>query len=79
VVVAIDDVHTDFANLVRIRKALVRFLDEDLGPHDLVALVAVSGTGRVSQEFTSACPASAVCMRLELGGAGFPPTSLSRE
>jgi len=34
---------------------------------------------RVSQEFTSACPASAVCMRLELGGAGFPPTSLSRE
>jgi VWFA-related protein len=53
VVLAIDDVHMAFENLARTRKALGRFLDEDLGPDDQVALVTTSGAGAISQEFTT--------------------------
>ena len=50
---AIDDVHMEFESLVRVRKALERFLDEDLRPEDQVALVTTSGASALSQEFTS--------------------------
>ena len=50
---AIDDLHTEAASLVRIKKALLRFIEEEVGPDDLVALVTTSGAGRASQEFTS--------------------------
>jgi VWFA-related protein len=53
VVLAIDDVHMEFDSLVRTRKALTRFLDEDLRPEDQVALVTTSGASALSQEFTS--------------------------
>ena len=53
VVLAIDDVHLEFENLVRARKALERFLEEDLRPEDQVALVTTSGASALSQEFTS--------------------------
>ena len=52
VVLAIDDVHMEFANAVRIQKALTRFIDEDMGPEDLVALLTTSGAQTLSQEFT---------------------------
>ena len=52
-VLAIDDVHMEFDSLVRTRKALNRFLDEDLRPEDQVALVTTSGASALSQEFTS--------------------------
>ena len=53
VVLAIDDVHMEFESLSRVRKALGRFLDEDLRPEDQVALVTTSGASALSQEFTS--------------------------
>jgi VWFA-related protein len=53
VILAIDDVHMEFESLVRTRKALTRFLDEDLRPEDQVALVTTSGASALSQEFTS--------------------------
>ena len=53
VVLAIDDVHMQFDSLSRVRKALERFLDEDLRPEDQVALVTTSGALALSQEFTS--------------------------
>jgi VWFA-related protein len=53
VVLAIDDVHMDFESLSRVRKALGRFLEEDLRPEDQVALVTTSGASALSQEFTS--------------------------
>jgi VWFA-related protein len=53
VVLAIDDVHMQFDSLVRVRKALERFLEEDLRPEDQVALVTTSGASALSQEFTS--------------------------
>ena len=50
---AIDDVHMEFSSLVRFRKALERFLEEDLRPEDQVALVTTSGASALSQEFTA--------------------------
>ena len=50
---AIDDVHMEFDSLTRVRKALERFLWEDLRPEDQVALVTTSGASALSQEFTS--------------------------
>jgi VWFA-related protein len=45
VVLAIDDVHMSFDGVDRMRKALSRFVAEDAGPDDLVALVTTSGAG----------------------------------
>ena len=53
VVLAIDDVHMEFSSLGRFRKALERFIDEDLRPEDQVALVTTSGSSALSQEFTA--------------------------
>ena len=53
VVLAIDDVHMEFASLVRTRKALDRFIEQDLSPEDQLALVTTSGAGAISQEFTA--------------------------
>jgi VWFA-related protein len=53
VVLAVDDVHVQFANMARVQKALTRFIDEDMGPGDRVALVTTSGTQGASQDFTS--------------------------
>jgi VWFA-related protein len=53
VVLVIDDVHMEFESLSRVRKALARFLEEDLRPEDQVALVTTSGASALSQEFTA--------------------------
>ncbi|HVO10024.1 MAG TPA: VWA domain-containing protein [Vicinamibacteria bacterium] len=53
VVLAVDDVHVQFANMARVQKALTRFIDEDIGPGDRVALVTTSGAQGASQDFTS--------------------------
>ncbi len=52
-VLAIDDVHMEFGSLVRAQKALTRFIEEDMGPEDQVALVTTSGARALSQEFTA--------------------------
>jgi VWFA-related protein len=53
VVLVIDDVHMEFPSLARFRKALERFIDEDLQPEDQVALITTSGASALSQEFTA--------------------------
>jgi VWFA-related protein len=52
VVLAVDDVHIETSNLLRIRKALNRFLEHELEPEDQVAIVTTSGTRGIYQEFT---------------------------
>jgi len=53
IVLVIDDVHMAFDSVARVRKALERFLEQDLKPEDQVALVTTSGSSNLSQEFTS--------------------------
>jgi VWFA-related protein len=53
VVLVIDDVHLEFSSLARVQKALARFIMEDLGVEDQVALVTTSGAEALSQEFTA--------------------------
>jgi len=51
-VLAVDDVHMEAGNLLRIKKALDRFLEREVGPEDRIALVTTSGTSGLYQEFT---------------------------
>ncbi|HXK09911.1 MAG TPA: VWA domain-containing protein, partial [Vicinamibacteria bacterium] len=53
VVLVVDDVHMELANMLRTREALTRFLDEDTNPEDQIALVTTGSAQGVSQEFTS--------------------------
>jgi VWFA-related protein len=43
VVFAVDDIHIEAANLMRLKKTLDRFLERELPPEDVVALVTTSG------------------------------------
>ncbi|MDD5544148.1 MAG: VWA domain-containing protein [Acidobacteriia bacterium] len=43
VILFVDDYHIQFANLYRIKKAGEKFLRDNLGPEDLVALITASG------------------------------------
>jgi VWFA-related protein len=52
VVLAADDLHIEPSSLMRAQKALTRFVEEDVGPEDRVALVTTSGA-TLSQEFTA--------------------------
>jgi VWFA-related protein len=45
VVLFVDDVHIDMGGVTRLKKSLARFVEDDLGPEDRVALVTTSGTG----------------------------------
>jgi VWFA-related protein len=51
VVLAADDLHIEPSSLMRAQKALTRFVEEDVGPEDRVALVTTSGA--LSQELTT--------------------------
>jgi VWFA-related protein len=44
VVLAVDDIHIDSANLIRLKKTLDRFLEREIPKDDLVALVTTSGS-----------------------------------
>ena len=63
VVLVIDDLHLEFSSLARVRKALDRFLTDDLGPEDQVALVTTSGANAsrrssrpTARSFARPCP-----------------------
>ena len=43
VALAVDDIHIDPANLIRLKKTLDRLLERELPPEDIVALVTTSG------------------------------------
>lgn len=51
-VVAFDDLHTTAGNLAAAKKAMGRFVDEQVSPDDWVALVSTSGNVGVYQDFT---------------------------
>jgi len=51
-VLAVDDLHTAPGNIAPARKALTRFVDEQISSDDLVALATTSGTTGVFQDFT---------------------------
>ncbi len=53
VVLVVDNLHMEFSSLVPFRKALGRFITQDLRPEDQVALVTTSVASAVSQEFTA--------------------------
>jgi VWFA-related protein len=44
VIIAVDDIHMEDANLLRVKKTLDRFLEREVGEDDLVGLVTTSGT-----------------------------------
>ena len=53
VVLLVDDLHTAAANLPQAQDAMRRFVREQVGADDKVALVSTSGSGGVLQDFTS--------------------------
>lgn len=52
IALVVDDFKLGFADYVYARKALLRFVDEDMQPGDLVAILRTSGGGQ-SQQFTT--------------------------
>jgi VWFA-related protein len=53
IVFAVDDIHMEPGNLSLAKEAMLRFVDEQIGPEDRVALVATSGSHGMYQEFTN--------------------------
>jgi VWFA-related protein len=53
IVILVDDLHIPFENVVYVRKALKRFIDNDVQPGDLVAILHTSGGLGVRQQFTN--------------------------
>ena len=51
--VVLDDLHVDGARTPAVRTALRRFVEQDLGPTDMTAIVSTSGRTDVSAEFTT--------------------------
>lgn len=52
IVLFVDTVHTSFANIARTKRALRRFVDEQMTDRDLVALVTSSGALGLMEQFT---------------------------
>jgi VWFA-related protein len=52
VVLTVDDLHTAPGNMAEARRAMTRFVDEQVSDDDLVALATTSGTAGVFQDFT---------------------------
>jgi VWFA-related protein len=53
VVLVVDDLHTAQQNLPQAQKAMRRFVRNQISADDLVAVITTSGSGGVSQNFTS--------------------------
>jgi VWFA-related protein len=51
-VLAVDDLHTAPGSMAEARKAMARFVDDQVASEDLVALATTSGTTGVFQDFT---------------------------
>jgi VWFA-related protein len=52
-VILVDDLHISFENLVYVRKALNKYIDHDVQPGDLVAILHTSSGVGVRQQFTN--------------------------
>ena len=53
IVILVDDLHIAFENMVYVRKALNKLIDDDIQPGDLVAIFHTSGGLGVRQQFTN--------------------------
>jgi VWFA-related protein len=53
IAVVVDDLHLSFENTVYVRQALKKFVDEDVQPGDLVAILRTSSGLGVLQQFTN--------------------------
>jgi VWFA-related protein len=53
IVVVVDDLHLSFEDTVYVREALKKFVDDDIQPGDLVAIVRTSSGIGVLQQFTN--------------------------
>jgi len=53
VAVVVDDLHLSFENAVYVREALKAFVDKDIQPDDLVAVLRTSGSMGALQQFTN--------------------------
>ncbi len=53
IVILVDDLNTAFADMVYVRQALNKFIDHDVNPGDLVAVLHTSGGLGVRQQFTN--------------------------
>jgi VWFA-related protein len=53
IALVVDDLGTSFESMARIRKQLSRFLDEQLQPNDLVAIIRTGGEVGALQQFTT--------------------------
>jgi VWFA-related protein len=51
--VVLDDLHVDAARTQAVRTALHRFVEQDLGPTDMTAIMSTSGRADASAEFTT--------------------------
>jgi VWFA-related protein len=51
--VVLDDLHIDGARTAAVRTAMRRFIEQDLGPADVTAIVSTSGRAGASAEFTT--------------------------
>jgi len=52
IVLFVDTIHTSFANLARTKRALRKFVDEQMTDRDLVALITSSGALGLMEQFT---------------------------
>ena len=53
IVILVDDLHITFQDMYYVRKALTKFIDNDVQPGDLVAILHTSGGLGVLQQFTN--------------------------
>jgi VWFA-related protein len=53
IVILVDDLHIAFANMYYVRRALTKFIDDEVQPGDLVAILHTSGGLGVRQQFTN--------------------------
>lgn len=52
-VMLLDDLHTDFTRTQQVRRAARQFIEQFLGPNDLMSIVHVGGGTSAGQEFTN--------------------------
>ena len=53
IVVLVDDLHITFEDMYYVRRALTKFIDDDIQPGDLVAILHTSAGLGVRQQFTN--------------------------
>lgn len=52
----VDDIHLTLESIVRVRNVLLRFIDKEMGPDDVVAIASPTGNLGFLQQFTNSKP-----------------------